>query len=187
MDVLRSVSLVSAVNQTRDQIGHGLDGRYGPMNPRELAPFVRDLAAAIDTTDVDYVLGFPEGGVIPAFAFAQVVGRPLIISTRLQMALPGAVTFEEPHSGLYGTHHLHGLREGNRVVIVEDEVTTGRTVVNAVRALRQSGVHVDRVGAVLAVDDPAMWQSMRDEKISLHDGVRLPPEYAALLRPTAVE
>src|SRR5206468_11956165 len=119
VDVLRSVSLVSPINQTRAQIGHRLDGRYGPMDPRELAPFVRDLAAAIDVADVDYVLGFPEGGVIPAFAFAQAVGRPLIISTRLQMALPGAVSFEEPHSGLGTTRHIHGLREGHRVVIVE--------------------------------------------------------------------
>ena len=187
MDVLGSVSLVSAANQARDQIAHRLDGRYGPMDPRELAPHVRDLAAAIDTADVDYVLGFPEGGVIPAFAFAQAVGLPLIISTRLRMALPGAVSFEEPHSGLGTAHYLHGLHEGDRVVIVEDEVTTGRTIVNAVRALRQSGVHISRVGAVLAVDDPAMWQSMHDEKISLHVGARLPAEYAVRLRATAIE
>ena len=174
VDVLQSVSLVSPVHQTRGQIAHRLDGRYGSMDPGELASLVRELAAAIDMSEVDYVLGFPEGGVIPAFAFAQTVSRPLIVSTRLELALPGAVSFEEPHSGLGTTHYIHGLREGDRVVIIEDEVTTGRTVINAVRALRQSGVHVDQVGALLAVDEPGMWESLREEKISLHVRVRLP-------------
>ena len=89
MDILGSVSLVSPVNQTRPQIRHRLDGRYGPMDPRQLAPFIRELAEGIDTRDIDYILGFPEGGVIPAFAFAAAVGRPVILSTRLDMALPG--------------------------------------------------------------------------------------------------
>ena len=187
MDVQNSVSLVATINQTRAQIGHRLDGRYGAMDPRELAPLIEVLAAAIDTSDVDVVLGFPEGGVIPAFAFAQRVARPLVISTRLALALPGAVAFEEPHSGLGTTHFVHGLRTGQRAVIVEDEVTTGQTIVNAVRALRRSGVQVDCVGALLAVDDASMWRRVEEEKIALHAAVRLPGEYAAPLGVTVRE
>jgi adenine/guanine phosphoribosyltransferase-like PRPP-binding protein len=42
---------------------------------------VRELAAGLDVNEIDYVLGFPEGGVIPAFAFAHLVDRPLILSS----------------------------------------------------------------------------------------------------------
>jgi orotate phosphoribosyltransferase len=151
------------------------------MSPRELAALVGELATTMDTSDVDYVLGFPEGGTVPAFAFAQLVDRPLILSTRLALPLAGAVSFEEPHSGLGTTHHLHGLRAGDRVVIVEDEVTTGRTVLNAVGALRCAGVRVGHVGALLVVDHPAVWRAMRASGITLHARVRLPGEYAARL------
>ena len=187
MNLLKSVSLVSPLNQSRAQIAHRVDGRYGPMDPKELVALVRELAPAIDVSEVDYILGFPEGGVIPAYAFAQIVDRPLILSTRLALDLPQTISFEEPHSGLGTTHYIQGLHEGDRVVVIDDEVTTGRTVINAVRALRRSGVRIDEVGALLTVDDPGMWQSMRDERVSLHVRLRLPGEYAALLRGAVAE
>jgi orotate phosphoribosyltransferase len=182
VDVLKSVSLVSSANQARAQLAHRFDGRYQPMSPKELAAILRELAAAIDVSDVNYILGFPEGGVIPAFAFAQIVDRPLILSTRLALDLPPTISFEEPHSGLGTTHYIRGLHEGDHVVVIEDEVTTGRTVINAVRALRRSGVRIDTVGALLAVDDSGMWQSMSDEQVSLRVRFRLPGEYVARLR-----
>jgi adenine/guanine phosphoribosyltransferase-like PRPP-binding protein len=182
VDVLKKVSLVLPLNQGRAQLAHRFDGRYEPMNPKELVPLLVELAAAIDVSGVDYILGFPEGGVIPAFAFAQIVDRPLILSTRLALDPPRTISFEEPHSGLGTTHYIRGLHEGDHVVVIEDEVTTGRTVINAVRALRRSGVRIDTVGALLAVDDPGMWQSMSDEQVSLRVRFRLPGEYAARLR-----
>jgi adenine/guanine phosphoribosyltransferase-like PRPP-binding protein len=133
---------------------------------------------------VDYVVGFPEGGALPAFAFAQITERPLVLSTRLRLSLSPVISFEEPHTSIGVTHHLHGLREGDRVVIIEDEVTSGRTLVNAVRALRGAGVQVDDVGVLLVVDHPALWKLMTDEKVSLHAQARLPAEYAELMRST---
>jgi len=172
--VLSTALLVPAANQDRPQLAHRLDGRYGAMDPEELLSLVRELAARVDSAEVDYVVGLPEGGSLPAFAFAQVVGRPLILSTRLALALPGAVSFEEPHSGLGTVHHVYGLRAGDHVILIEDEITTGRTVVNAVRALRRQGIRIDQVVALLAADDPAVWQMMRQERIVLHAGARLP-------------
>ena len=39
--------------------------------------------------------------------------------------------------------HVYGLSPGDQVIVVEDEVTSGRTVVNCVRALRAAGIHCD--------------------------------------------
>lgn len=131
------------------------------------------------TRTIDYVLGFPVGGAIPAFAFAQITGRPLILSMLVRPERPGLITFEEPHSSGATTHYVQGLAPGDVIVIVEDEVTTGRTAINAVRALRRAGVRITDVAAVLAVDDPAVWQRMADETITLHVGIRLPGDYLA--------
>ncbi len=181
-DLVHTVSLVSAANQARPQLAHRLDGRYEPMSPTEMMDLVRGLVASIDVGATDAVLGLPEGGVAPAFAFAHLTDRPLILSTRLALALPGGVSFEEPHSGLGTTHQIYGLREGDRVVLIEDEVTTGRTVINVVRALRKAGIRIDEVGSLLVVDDPDMWRAMRAEGIRLSAVVRLP---ADVLTPSA--
>ena len=185
MDFLREVSFIPAA-QSRRILHHPLDGRYGALDPKRLVGVMDGLAAAIDTRAVDYVLGFPVGGAIPAFAFAQLVDRPLILSMLIRPERPGLIEFEEPHSSVATTHYLQGLRPGDVVVIVEDEVTTGRTAINAVRALRRAGVRITDVGTVLAVDDPAMWQRMAEEEIALHVGIRLPSDWAArILGPPA--
>jgi len=181
VNLAESVSIVSPPNEPRGQLAHALDARYRPLPPDELLSVVRELAAALDVSAIDYVLGFPEGGVVPAFAFAHLVGRPLLLSTRFVLEGSGALSFDEPHSGLGRTHYIQGLAAGDRVIIIEDEVTTGRTLVNAVRALRGAGVTIDAAGALLAVDDPAMWQAMRDERISLVVTSRLPGVYRRLL------
>jgi orotate phosphoribosyltransferase len=177
-DLVHTVSLVSAANQARPQLAHRLDGRYEPMSPAELTGLVKELVRSIDVSATDAVLGLPEGGVAPAFVFAQLTDRPLILSTRLQLALPGGVSFEEPHSGLGTTHQIYGLRGGGRIVLIEDEVTTGRTVINVVRALRKAGIRINEVGSLLVVDDPAMWRAMSAERIRLSAVVRLRADVA---------
>ena len=181
MNLLESVSIISPANEPRGQIAHALDGRYQPFRPADLVSAIRELAAGLDVNAIDCVLGFPEGGVIPAFAFAHLIDRPPDPVDALRAGRARVISFEEPHSGLGKTHDIQGLREGDRAVIIEDEVTTGRTLINAVRALRRAGVRIDAAGALLAVDDPAMWQSLKDEVVSLVVTSRLPGVYRTML------
>jgi adenine/guanine phosphoribosyltransferase-like PRPP-binding protein len=144
------------------------------MEPKALLALVTELAAGLDASRVGYVLGFPEGGLPPAFALAQVLDRPLVLSTRLRLPLAHVITFEEPYSTVGKTHYIHGLGPGDRVVIMEDEITTGGTVLNAVRALRRAGVEVDAVATLLAIDDPRLWRAMQEEGVALHVRFRVP-------------
>jgi adenine/guanine phosphoribosyltransferase-like PRPP-binding protein len=179
MDVVSRSSVVVKQNGT-PTIAHPLDGRFGAMDPRELAAAVERLAEMMDLAGVDYVLGFPEGGSVPAFAFAHLVGRRLILSTRLEFTIRGAapIAFREPHSSVGKSHYIHGLAPGDRVVIVEDEVTSGGTLVSVARALRQAGVEIAQAGALLVVDDPRTWQAVESEKLVLHGVYRLPAGFS---------
>ena len=129
---------------------------------------------------IDYVLGFPEGGVIPAFAFAHLVDRPLVLSTRFVLEGPGVISFEEPHSGLGKTHYIRGLREGDRVVVIETR--SPPVARSSTRSAAPGGGGADRRGRrAPGWDDPAMWQSMKNEDISLVVTSRLPGVYRTLL------
>jgi len=177
MDVRSEVSVVGARVQRRRILSHPFDPRYQPVDPKRLRGAVEELAARIDTSAVDYVLGFPVGGIVPALVFAEIVDRPLIASQLLEPEEPGAIAFQEPHSSVARVHYLSGLKAGDRVVIVEDEVTTGRTVESAVRSLRAAGVRIDDVGTLLVIDHASVWGRLAAVGVALHAGVRLPADY----------
>lgn len=54
------------------------------------------------------------------------------------------------------------------MIVVEDEVTSGRTIINTVRALRAAGIRCDQVATIYAADDPAMRARVAAEGIKLH-------------------
>jgi adenine/guanine phosphoribosyltransferase-like PRPP-binding protein len=176
--IRRRVRLVSGAGGQKRYLIHPLNGRFHPVDHDMLEALVRELAARIDVTGIACVLGFPEGGTIPAFAFSRAIGRPVLLGSRLPIDEPDTITFEQPEAGLGTTHRVHGLRPGARVIIVEDELTNGGMTVNAVRALRRVGVLIDHVATLLAIDHPRLWERMAAERLTLHVGARLSPDYA---------
>jgi adenine/guanine phosphoribosyltransferase-like PRPP-binding protein len=158
---------------------HPFNGRFEPVDRAALEAFVAILARRIDRGRVDYVIGVPEGGSVPAYELGRQIDRPVILASRLPVELPHGITFEEPQGDILGfTRHLYGLRAGDRAVIVEDELTNGRSVVNAVRSLRRAGIQIDQVATLIAIDHPGLWDRMAAERIALHAALALPPELA---------
>jgi len=157
---------------------HPFNGRFHPVDHGGLETLVAAMVPRIDITRVDYVLGFPEGGSIPAYAFGRAVDRPVILASRLPLAMPERISFEQPHAKLGTTQYLYGLRAGDRVLIFEDELTNGHSTVNAVRALRLAGIEIDQIATLFAIDHPPLWRRMSAERLTLHVGITLPPDYA---------
>jgi adenine phosphoribosyltransferase len=154
---LPDLSIVPVVGRTRGQLLSPLDGRNGAMHPEELQNAVGWLAGQCDLQSIDCVLGIPEGGYLPAYAFAAEAGLRVVFATVWKPAAVGVISFNEDHNrSILNGKHIVGLTAGQRVVIVEDEVTSGRTVFNCVRALRAAGVTCNQVVTIYAADDPEM-------------------------------
>lgn len=167
MKFASGVRAVPVRNRDRGQLLHSLDARHGRLMVGDLEAAVRDLCRSVDAATIDCVLGFPEGGTAPAFVAAQVLERPLVLSTRIPHSLPNEIRFEEPHIGASNapTLFIYALNPGDRVVIVEDEITSGRTLINAIRALRAAGVLIDDVLVLLTRDDPDLLVSIEAEGV----------------------
>jgi adenine phosphoribosyltransferase len=176
--IRQRVRLVPGIGGRKRHLLHPFNGRFQPVDHAALESLVRVMAGSIDIASVDYVLGFPEGGSIPAYAFGRLVDRPVVLTSRLPLDIPHTITFEQPQAGLGTTHYIYGLRAGDRVMIFEDELTNGRTAVNAVLALRREGIRIDQIATLFAIDHPALWRRMEVEQLTLHVGVLLSPEYA---------
>jgi len=100
----------------------------------------------------DLVLGLDAGGILPTVALASASGTPYRLTWRLDLDLPDKHVFLEPHSALPELY-VYGSFQDRRVLIVDDEVTTGRTVANLTEVL--TAVGADVVGVVCLVEDTA--------------------------------
>jgi len=165
---LPALATVPIVGRDRGQLASAVDGRYGALDPAALDAAIGWLTSQIDLSGVRYVVGIPEGGTIPAYAFARATGLKVILATIWQPDLPGVISFAEAHDPPPVTgKHIFGLAPGDRVVIVEDEVSSGRTVVNCIRALRSAGIQCNQVATIYAADDRSMRARLTAERINL--------------------
>jgi adenine phosphoribosyltransferase len=141
--------------QRAERVVHSLDGLEAPVSMDEFKSTAEELwsrcqAALSDLDRVDFILGLDAGGIIPTIGLAAASGIPYKIAWKLDLPLPGAVTFSEPHAVRRDVHAYH-IQPRQRILIVDDEVTTGMTLVNLAAALRTAGA--EPVGAVCLVED----------------------------------
>ncbi|MEV6930387.1 phosphoribosyltransferase [Dactylosporangium sp. NPDC051485] len=116
------------------------------IHPSELRAVAKALIEQLEIgPDLDWIIGFSQGGVPLAIAVAYELDIPLLIAYRSQMPLPDAITFREPHA-FDDTFYLYGLTQGT-VLLIDDEVDNGNTLANAVIALRDNGIRVADVAA----------------------------------------
>ena len=164
-----TLTVLPVDGRARGQLATPIDGRYGAMNPAELQKAIASLTQLVDLSGVQHALGIPEGGYLPAYAFAVETGLRLVLASIFKPSGAGIVSFVEEHDQpALATKHVYGLAAGDHVLVVEDEVTTGRTLINCVRALRAAGIRCDQAAAVYAADDSAMRARVAAEGICLH-------------------
>ncbi|MEV6009170.1 phosphoribosyltransferase [Streptomyces sp. NPDC051976] len=140
----------------RERVIHSLDGLEDAVHPDALASagtrlwerLVTAVPAALDT--VDFLLGLDAGGILPTVALASAAGLPYKIAWKLHLPLDGAVRFSEPHA-MRTDVFAYGIARGQRMILVDDEITTGRTLADLARRLREAGAQP--VAAVCLVED----------------------------------
>lgn len=128
----------------RERVVHSLDGLEDPVHPETLANAGAGLWRLLQeqVTDglgsVDFLLGLDAGGILPAISLAGAARLPYKIAWKLHLPLDGVVRFSEPHA-MRTDVFAYGITSGQRIVIVDDEITTGRTLADLTRRLRETG------------------------------------------------
>ncbi|GAA1931496.1 hypothetical protein GCM10009716_43280 [Streptomyces sodiiphilus] len=128
----------------RERVIHSLDGLEDPVHPDALANSGAHLwrllqeQAPDGLTSVDFLLGLDAGGILPTISLAGAARLPYKIAWKLHLPLDGAVRFSEPHA-MRTDVFAYGITPGQRTVIVDDEITTGRTLADLTHRLREAG------------------------------------------------
>lgn len=105
--------------------------------------------------DVDVVAGVATGGIAQGALVAQELGKPFVY-----------VRSEAKSHGL--TNQIEGeIHEGQSVVVIEDLVSTGKSSLIAVRALREKGCEVKGMAAIFTYGLQVAADNFAAEKVEL--------------------
>lgn len=105
--------------------------------------------------DVDVVAGVATGGIAQGALVAQELGKPFVY-----------VRSEQKSHGL--TNQIEGeIHEGQSVVVIEDLVSTGKSSLIAVHALREKGCVVKGMAAIFTYGLQVAADNFAKEKVEL--------------------
>lgn len=149
----RRVRRLGVTSDVRDvRIIHELDGIADQVHPATLLRTGGALWEVWrrhpDFQPPDLLLGLDAGGILPTVAVALAADLPYRLAWKLDLDLPDKHQFTEPHARRADVF-TYGDLAGARVLIVDDEITTGRTLANLVTVLRNAAVHVTGIACLI--------------------------------------
>ncbi len=144
------------------------------MHPQKAEKLCRALAEKIRAEgygDVSQIVSPAVGGIIPGYETARHLGVPAIYTERVE--------------GKFELRRGFELRPGEKVIIVEDIVSTGISIRECIEAIRKTGANVvaaacliDRSAGEAEVGVPLV--SLVQYKVPAYPADALPPELAAI-------
>jgi len=99
---------------------------------------------------VDYILGCEAMGIPIGTAVSYATDIPLIVVRKRSYGLPGEIAIYQSTGYSKGELYLNGVKAGDKVVIVDDVISTGGTVRALLHTLEKIGVEVVDIGFVFS-------------------------------------
>jgi adenine phosphoribosyltransferase len=99
--------------------------------------------------DVDKIVCVEAMGIHIATALSIKTGIPFVVVRKRVYGLDGEVPVHQTTGYSQGQLYINGLKKGDRVILVDDVVSTGGTMIAVLKALVRMGVDVVDVMAVV--------------------------------------
>ncbi len=110
--------------------------------PEILDEVLRELAARGDWSRCDKIVTAESMGFPLASGLSLRVRKPYVFIRKRQYGLPGEVSLKQTTGYSKTDMFINNIRRGDRVIFVDDVISTGGTLTAIVRALRQIGAEV---------------------------------------------
>lgn len=158
---------VKAVKLNNDNPFTWASGRKSPiycdnrvtLSYPEIRTFIRQRFVEVINEhfgDCDVVAGVATGGIAQGALVAQELGKPFVY-----------VRSESKSHGL--TNQIEGeIHEGQSVVVIEDLVSTGKSSLVAVKALREKGCRVKGMAAIFTYGLQVAADNFKEADVELH-------------------
>jgi len=114
---------------------------------------ISDAMAEIGNFDCDMIITIEALGIPLATALSLKTGKPFNIVRKRMYGLPGEVNLSQITGYSKSPLFINGLKAGDRVVIVDDVVSTGGTLWALVEALKSMQVKIADILVVIEKTD----------------------------------
>ena len=111
--------------------------------------------------DVDRIVTIEAMGIPLASVLSMKTGLPFTIIRKRQYGLPGEVSVEQVTGYSKSKLYINGLKKGDKVVIVDDVLSTGGTLKAVLFALKEMDIWIK--GVFIVVDKGNAAQKIRKE------------------------
>lgn len=120
-----------------------------PLVEAELMEEVAEEISKIADLDVDKIVCIEAMGIHIATALSLKMNIPFVVVRKRFYGLEGEVDVHQVTGYSTGELYINGVSEGERVMVVDDVVSTGGTMAAVLNALKSMGVKVVDVVAVI--------------------------------------
>jgi adenine phosphoribosyltransferase len=120
-----------------------------PLIEPSILEEVADGISKFGNMDVDKIVCVEAMGVHIATALSIKTRIPFVVVRKRVYGLKGEVPVHQTTGYSQGQLYINGLNKGDRVILVDDVVSTGGTMIALLKALKRMGVTVVDVVAVI--------------------------------------
>ena len=113
-----------------------------PSLEPELLDEVAEHILSIADTNVDKIIAIEAMGIPLATVLSLKMGIPFCIIRKRPYELEGEYVLSQETGYSKGTLYINDIKKGDRVLIVDDVISTGGTLVALLRALKEMGATV---------------------------------------------
>jgi adenine phosphoribosyltransferase len=121
-----------------------------PIVKPELLTEVTDAMASVGDFDCDMIMTIEALGIPLASVLSLKIGKPFNIVRKKMYGLPGEVSLTQMTGYSKSNLFINGVKAGDRVVIVDDVVSTGGTLWALVEGLKK--IHVKVVDIIVVIE-----------------------------------
>jgi len=120
-----------------------------PFLEPELLEEITTHITEIADMDIDRILTVEAMGIPLATSLSMRTGIPFSIIRKRQYALDGEIVISQKTGYSKGELYVNAVKKGDKVLIVDDVISTGGTLLALMSALRDAGVKISDVIVVI--------------------------------------
>ena len=110
---------------------------------------INDVIKETFNIDVDKIVAIEAMGIPLATSLSIATGIPSLIIRKREYGLPGEVAIKKKTGYGESILYVNDLHKGDRILLIDDVVSTGGTLISTIKALKEIGVEIVTCIAVL--------------------------------------
>jgi adenine phosphoribosyltransferase len=119
------------------------------MDPEVLNAITKLVVDRVNWSKIDMILGIEAMGLPLTAPLSMATGLPLIIARKRSSGLEGEVEIDQSTGYSKGAMYLNDLKKGERIVILDDVLSTGGTLKAVIEGVRRAGAQVAEIVTVV--------------------------------------